>query len=339
MSKPKYVLGIESTCDETAASILGAEGEVLSEVISSQVDLHNIYGGVVPEIASRRHMEVILPVIQEALKGAQISLKEIELVAVANGPGLVGPLYVGIQTAKAIAFGLNIPIIGVNHVEAHLFASYMSLEKPISFPALGVVVSGGHTVIVLIKEMGTYSLLGQTIDDACGEAFDKVAKILALPYPGGPEIERLAKEGDPEKFLFKPGRSKENPLHFSFSGLKTAVLYGFQRADKSDPHLKANIAASFQRAALLDIVNKAKLASLQTGCKDLLLGGGVTNSQELRRLFKEKAKELHCHFPSKTLSLDNGTMIAGLGAYLYQRRGGSDLFSLEAKTRIPFTKS
>lgn len=331
------VLGIESTCDETAASIVVDGKKILSEVISSQVDLHNIYGGVVPELACRRHIEVIIPVIDEALEKAGCTIDAIDLIAVAYGPGLIGPLFVGLQTAKGIAFALDKPIIGVNHVEAHLYAALMSHDEPVQFPALGVVLSGGHTNLIRIDELGSYKLLGKTVDDAVGEAFDKVAKMLNLPYPGGPAVEALAKNGDPHKFTFKAGNVKANPLDFSFSGLKTAVLYAKKEGDINDPQFKADLAASFQEAAFKDIILKTKRAAEETGAKTVVFGGGVTNNQEIRRLFQVRCPNLKTIWPTLNLTLDNATMIAGLGYQLYQKFGPSDLCLLEAKTQIHFS--
>jgi N6-L-threonylcarbamoyladenine synthase len=331
------VLGIESTCDETAASIVQDGKKILSQVISSQVDLHNIYGGVVPELACRRHIEVIIPVIDEALKNAGCALETVDLIAVANGPGLIGPLFVGLQTAKGIALSLNKPIVGVNHVEAHLYAAIMSENEPITYPALGLVLSGGHTTLVKMDDIGSYKLLGQTVDDAVGEAFDKVAKLLGLPYPGGPHVETLAKKGDPHRFPFKGGVCKANPLNFSFSGLKTAVLYASKEGDVKDPTFSADLCASFQEAAFKDIISKAKRAAREAGASTLIFGGGVTNNQELRRLFAARCPEFRCIWPAPSLSLDNATMIAGLGYHLFQKFGPNDLASLEAKTNIHFS--
>lgn len=329
------VLGIESTCDETAASIVEDGRKILSQVISSQVDLHNIYGGVVPELACRRHIEVIIPVIDEALKAANLSLESIDLIAVANGPGLVGPLFVGIETAKGLSLAINKPIIAVNHVEAHLYAALMSSETTPEFPALGVVLSGGHTSLVRIDDIGSYQLLGQTVDDAIGEAFDKTAKLLGKLYPGGPEIEALAKNGNPKRFSFKAGTCKSNPLNFSFSGLKTAVLYAVKDGDPKDPVFAADIAASFQEAAFKDILLKTKRAAAQIGAKAILFGGGVTNNRALRELFETQAL-VQVIWPMPSLTLDNATMIAGLGYHRYQKFGPSDIRTLEAKTQIHF---
>lgn len=330
------VLGIESTCDETAASLVRDGEESLSQVVSSQVDLHNIYGGVVPELACRRHIEVIIPVIDQALKEANYPLEAIDLIAVAYGPGLIGPLFVGVETAKGLALALGKPIIGINHVEAHLYAALMSEKNSVSFPALGIVLSGGHTNLIKIEEIGSYIPLGKTVDDAIGEAFDKVAKLLGLSYPGGPIIEALAKKGDPKRFSLKAGTCKANPLNFSFSGLKTAVLYASKEGDVKDPQFAADLAASFQEAAFRDILLKTKRASVELGINTLVFGGGVTNNQALRSLFKEQMPHCHLIFPIPSLTLDNATMIAGLGFQRYQRFGPSDLASLDAKTQILF---
>lgn len=330
------VLGIESTCDETAASIVKDGVEIISQVVTSQIDLHEVYGGVVPELACRRHMEVILPVIREALELGKVALEEIDLIAVSYGPGLIGPLFVGIQTAKGLALALDKPLVGVNHVEAHLYAAMMSSLTPLHFPALGIVLSGGHTALVKIESPLDYRLIGQTADDALGEAFDKVAKMLGLPYPGGPEVETLAKKGNAASFSFKAGQCKDNPFNFSFSGLKTAVLYALREKSALDLPFKQNLCASFQRAAFTDILHKVEKAAELYGISTLIFGGGVTNNQALRTLFEEKCPHFHKLWPSKTLSLDNASMIAGLGFHVYLKEGKTELMSLEAKTRIPF---
>ncbi len=329
------ILGIESTCDETAASCVQDGRLILSQVVSSQIDLHNIFGGVVPELACRRHMEVIIPVVEQAMREASIESEDIEAVAVAYGPGLIGPLLVGINCAKGLSFAWNRPIIAVNHVEAHLYAALMSSPEPVEFPLLGMVVSGGHTAVVLIEKLGSYQVLGQTVDDAAGEAFDKVAKLLGLPYPGGPEVERLAKEGNPHRFSLKGGRCKSNPMNFSFSGLKTAVMHALKETSVADEQFKRDLCASFQRAALEDLLDKALRAQEQTGCKGILFGGGVTNNVALRELFF-KASSFKCYFPSRELSLDNASMIAGLGYHVLLERGPSEITLLDASTRIPF---
>lgn len=335
------VLGIETTCDETAASVVREGREILSNVISSQIALHRDFGGVVPELASRHHAHRIQPVIQQALQEAGIDFQEIDLIAVAKGPGLIGPLMIGINAAKALSWATGIPFIGVNHVEAHLYAALMSCKNEISFPALGVVLSGGHTSLVLMEEVGSYRVIGQTIDDAVGEAFDKTAKILGLPYPGGPEIEFLAKQGDASRYPFKPGRVKGRPYDFSFSGLKTAVLYTVKGAqsnftspvqiqDEDKPH----IAASFQQAALEDVVKKTVRAGYDFSCRSVVLGGGVTCNQRLREMFVENEPGFQYYWPSKGLSLDNAAMIAGLGFEKYRRNQFGDSLDLEPSTSL-----
>jgi len=336
------VLGIESTCDETAVAIVKDGREIISNVISSQIDLHREFGGVVPELACRRHVDIMIPVLKETLEKANLELKDIDLIAVARGPGLIGAILIGLNTAKALSFALNKPFIGINHIEAHLYAAIMSHEKPILFPAIGSVLSGGHTVIVLINELGSYQLIGQTVDDAVGEAFDKVAKILNLPYPGGPEIEALALKGNPKKYPFKSGVVKANPYNFSFSGLKTAVLYAVrgQNASVTDTPLPLelcqDVAASFQRAAFSGIVSKTLQAAKEYGCQEIIFGGGVTNNQLLRKLFNEASQDVSYVWPAVGLSLDNAAMIAGLGYQKFIAGNKGDSLDLEALTSIPF---
>jgi N6-L-threonylcarbamoyladenine synthase len=337
------VLGIESTCDETACAVVEKGKKILSSVIASQTDLHSQYGGVYPELACRRHFERLIPIIDQALKEAEVSPEDIDLISVAYGPGLIGALLLGVHAAKSLALAWNKPFVGVNHVEAHLYAAVMGCETPL-FPALGVVVSGGHTFLVRMLEIGKYELIGQTVDDAIGEAFDKVAVLLDLPYPGGPQIEKLAKLGDPARYPFKAGVVKEKPWDFSFSGLKTNVLYRVkgQNCDKKAPSQitesdKPHLAASFQEAALGDIARKALAAAEQFDCKMIFLGGGVTHNQRLRQLF-EKAK-VPVHWPLPGLSLDNAAMIAGLGYHVFlQKNCQGDSLDLEPMPRIPLSK-
>lgn len=337
------VLGIETTCDETACAIVRDGKEILSNVISSQIDLHAEYGGVVPELSCRRHVDVLIPVLQQTLSEANISLDMIDVIAVAYGPGLIGALLIGITSAKTLALALNKPFVGVNHVEAHLYAAIMSQAQQVEFPCLGVVLSGGHTALVRMDDIGTYTLIGETVDDAIGEAFDKVAKLLGLPYPGGPQIEALALHGDRHRFSFKAGKVKERPLDFSFSGLKTAVLYALKGQNSQDLTAKilsekdkADVSAAFQHAALTDIVDKALAAAQKTNCRTLVFGGGVTNNQQLRRMVNERAQGLRILWPSLGLSLDNAAMIAGLGYHCYLNKGKGDPMDLEAATRIAF---
>lgn len=336
------VLGIESTCDETACAIVKNGRDILSNVVTSQMDLHAEYGGVVPELSCRRHVDVIIPVIHKALQEAKVTLQDIDLIAVAHGPGLIGALLIGLTAAKTLSLALNTPFVGVNHIEAHLYAAMMSQSQPIHFPCMGVILSGGHTALVRMDDVGSYTLIGETIDDAIGEAFDKVAKMLGLPYPGGPQIEALALKGNRFSYDFKPGNVKGSPLDFSFSGLKTAVLYGIKgqncRAshEKLSEQDKADVAAAFQHAAFKDIINKTLLAAKQNNCQTLIFGGGVTNNMTLRRLFSEQAPGLNLLWPSVGLSLDNAAMIAGLGYHVFKKKGTGDTFELPAATRIAF---
>lgn len=337
------ILGIESTCDETAASIVRDGKEILSSVVSSQIDLQKAYGGVVPELACRRHIDVIDKVIEEARAQANIEWADIDAIAVAHGPGLVGAILVGLNAAKSLALSLDIPLIPVNHIEAHLYAVLMSHKEAIPFPCLGAVVSGGHTSLIKMHSLGDYELIGQTVDDAVGEAFDKAARLLGLPYPGGPQIERLAKQGDPSRFSLKAGRVKGSPYNFSFSGLKTAILYQVkgQGANKHSVDIlpkseHANLAAAFQETALHDVVDKSLAAAAAHDCQAIILGGGVTFNQRFREIFEEKRGQLPVYWPGAGLSLDNAAMIAGLGYQNAQKQPeGCDL-SVDAITRIPF---
>lgn len=337
------VLGIETTCDETACSVVRSGREILSNVISSQIGLHKAYGGVYPELASRSHVDTLIPIIDLSLKEACITKDDVDLIAVSRAPGLIGSIAIGLNAAKALSMSWEIPFVGVNHVEAHIYAAMMGLEKLPTFPALGVVLSGGHTFIVKIHDLGKYTLLSTTVDDAIGEAFDKVASLLDLPYPGGPEIEALAEKGSISKFPFKSGYVKEHPLYFSFSGIKTNVLYALKgpNSTRNSPNLileedKPHIAASFQHAVFMDVITKTLQAAELHGCNEVFLGGGVTQSRTLRQLFAEKSpSHIKLHYPQAGLSLDNGAMIAGLGYHVFQEKKVSDSLDLEALPRLP----
>ncbi|MBM3193077.1 MAG: tRNA (adenosine(37)-N6)-threonylcarbamoyltransferase complex transferase subunit TsaD [Chlamydiae bacterium] len=317
------VLGIETTCDETAASIVVDGKKILSNVVFSQIETHREFGGVFPELACRKHADVLIPVIEEAIQVAGIKKTDIELISVASRPGLMGALLIGLSTAKALAYALKIPYVGVNHIEAHLYAAQMHLDNP-PLPAIGLIVSGGHTSLLKMENLGAYTFLGNTLDDAVGEAFDKTARLLDLPYPGGPEIEKLAKLGDKSKVFFKPGRIKEKPFHFSFSGLKTQVLY----AMKKNPN-RADVAASFQETACIDLVSKSLLALEKFSLNTIYIGGGVSNNRRLREIFEEKKpSDVTIFWPEIGLSLDNAAMIAGLGYHVYKEKKCSDPFDL-----------
>ncbi|MBL4884609.1 MAG: tRNA (adenosine(37)-N6)-threonylcarbamoyltransferase complex transferase subunit TsaD [Planctomycetaceae bacterium] len=284
----KYLLSIESTCDETAAAVIDEDRQILSSVVSSQIDLHEKYGGVVPEIAARAHLDRILPVINDALQQSGVSLRDLNAVAVATQPGLVGSLLVGVTAAKTLAMLLKVPLISIDHIAAHLYACQLDAGEDV-FPAVGLVVSGGHTNLYDCKSALNLQLLGSTVDDAAGEAFDKVAQILGLSYPGGPAIEETARNGDSKKFRFPRAFLKEDRLAFSFSGLKTAVLYqtnGQPGAHKQPPELTpqrvADLAASFQQAVVDVLVEKCKQAIQRVSYETLCIGGGVAANSLLR---------------------------------------------------------
>ncbi len=316
------VLGIETSCDETAAACVRGGVDVLSSVVSSQVELHAKYGGVVPEIASRAHNELIIPVTARALVEAGLDGDKIDAVAVTSGPGLVGALLVGVSAAKALALTWDVPLIAVNHLEAHLYAAF--LEDPeLTFPLVVLLVSGGHTMLVSMEDHGRYRMLGSTLDDAAGEAFDKVARFLGLGYPGGPEIDRIAMTGDPEAIRF-PRSMMDEGLDFSFSGLKTSVVnYVRKNPDVSTE----DVAASFQAAVVDVLVHKARRAAAEVGATALALGGGVAANSLLREQFLGACADdgLHGFIPSRSMCTDNAAMIASAGWYEYRLSGPSPL--------------
>ncbi len=320
-------LGIESTCDETGAAVVRDGKTILSNVVASSARVHAKFGGVFPELAARGHAEVIRPVVEEALLRAGVRGEELDLIAVARGPGLIGSLLVGLQFAKGLSIAWDKPLIGVNHVEAHLVAAMMTTES-LPLPALGLVLSGGHTLMLQILAPGEYLHIGTTRDDAIGEAFDKVGSLLGLPYPGGPEVEKLARQGDPRKVPLSAGQVKGHPLDFSFSGLKTGVLYAMKRG----VYERADVAASFQETAFRDVVEKATVAMKQFGCRALVLGGGVCNNLRLKELMQEIGVPVF--FPTAEMTLDNAAMIAGLGTQQFLRTKRSDPLDLEAIPRI-----
>ena len=313
------ILAIESSCDETAAAVVHNGREVLSNVISSQIDLHKLYGGVVPEIASRKHIEKINQVIEEALSEAKVTLDDIDAIGVTYGPGLVGALLVGVAEAKAIAFAKNLPLVGVHHIEGHISANY--IEHPdLEPPFLCLVVSGGHTHLVRVKDYGTYEILGRTRDDAAGEAYDKVARAIGLGYPGGPKIDRLAKEGNPEAVKFPKAHIEDAPYDFSFSGLKSAVLNYINgckmKGQTFDP---ADIAASFQKTVVDVLVEKAMHAVEEFGTYTFAIAGGVVANSALRAGMEAACKERGIRFcyPSPILCTDNAAMIGAAAYYEY----------------------
>jgi len=320
------VLSIETSCDETAAAVVQDGRKILASVVASQIDIHAQYGGVVPEIASRKHLQSVLPVIDRALDEAGVTLSAIEGVAVTRGPGLIGALLVGVSAAKGIALGRNIPLAAVNHIESHLLA--ILLEQEVAFPFIALVVSGGHTHLYEVKGVGEYRTLGQTIDDAAGEAFDKVAKLLGIPYPGGAVIDRLATAGNPAAIKFPRPLLHDGSLNFSFSGLKTAVMTYL----KNNPLFEKStglpdIAASFQAAVCDLLVAKTAAAAVQSGCKRVVVAGGVACNSGLRGAMCAFAEtsDVAVYFPSPHLCADNAAMIAVPGDY-YLSRGLSSLY-------------
>jgi N6-L-threonylcarbamoyladenine synthase len=329
MNQPEeYLLAIESSCDETAAAVISRDMGIRSNIVASQIDLHEKFGGVVPEIASRAHLERILPVIDDALKQAHISLNQLSAIAVATEPGLVGSLLIGLTAAKTLAMTLDLPLIAVNHIEGHLFACQMQETRPL-FPAIGLVVSGGHTNLYHCSESFEFDLLGATIDDAAGEAFDKVAKILGLAYPGGPSIQKTAVHGNPKAFPFPRTFLKDPELRFSFSGLKTAVLYtalGNPGAKKQPPPLTperiADLAASFQETVVDVLVGKCKQALKQYNYSTLCVGGGVAANALLRERLADMTHKagVHLSMAPHDLCTDNAAMSAIAWHHLDQGR-------------------
>ncbi len=323
------ILAIESSCDETAAAVVKNGREVLSNVISSQIELHTLYGGVVPEIASRKHIEKINQVIEEALNKAHMSLEEMDAIAVTYGPGLVGALLVGVAEAKAIAYAAGKPLLGVHHIEGHINANYIE-NKELEPPFLCLVVSGGHTHLVKVADYGSYEILGRTRDDAAGEAFDKVARAIGLGYPGGPKIEKVSKEGNPDAIAFPRAKVAQNPYDFSFSGVKSAVLNYINGCKmKNIPIVQADIAASFQKAVTDVLVEHAMMAVEEFKINKFAIAGGVASNRVLRDGMCKACEERNVEFyyPSPVFCTDNAAMIgtAAYYEYLSGRRDGWDL--------------
>ncbi len=316
------ILGIESSCDETAAAVVVGAQSVLSSVVSSQVDLHARYGGVVPEIASRAHVELLTPVVAQAVVEAGIENDQIEAVAATTGPGLIGSLLVGVSAAKALALVWDVPFVSVNHLEAHLYASFLE-EPDLEMPLVVLLVSGGHTMLVLMTGHGRYEVLGSTLDDAAGEAFDKVARYLGLGYPGGPAIDALAMEGDPEAIRF-PRALQNDGLNFSFSGLKTAVV---NHVRKNPDASTADVAASFQAAVVDVLVAKARTAAQDVGAKGLCLAGGVAANSQLRETLLDVCVSdgMRGFLPSRSMCTDNAAMVAAAGWWRLQSDGPAGL--------------
>lgn len=327
------ILGIESSCDETAAAVVRDGREILSSVIASQIDLHRPWGGVVPELASREHLEKIEPIVIEVLEKAHLILKDIDAIAVTQGPGLIGSLLVGVCYAKALAWGLDIPLVGINHIEGHVYSVAFE-NSPVEYPALALIVSGGHTNIFYVPSEGQYKVVSRTRDDAAGEAFDKVAKMLGLGYPGGPVIEKLALEGDSSKVRFPRAKISDGRPDLSFSGLKTAVsryvkennIQPLANGDAPTREIK-DLAASFQQAVVSALVDTFEKLADELQPKTLIVAGGVACNRALRQAAETAAKRLDIpvYFPSKHLSTDNAAMIAAAGYFHLKNGEHSDL--------------
>lgn len=333
------VLGIETSCDETSAAVVEDGRRLLSNVVNSQIDIHSVYGGVVPEVAARSHLEVILPVINQALEQANCTWDEIDAIGVTHAPGLIGSLLIGTLTARTLALIKQKPLYGIHHVEGHVYANFL-LDEPPAFPVLALIVSGGHSQLVLFRDHGDYQLLGQTQDDAVGEAFDKVAKIIGLPYPGGPSIAAAAQNGDPQAYQF-PKAKMPKPYDFSFSGLKTAVLRAVQRecgVDHTfashklpgllDESTRNNFAASFQRVAVETLVDKAEKAFNAYRPASVVIAGGVAANQELRRQLSQRLP-ININYAPIGLCTDNAAMIASLAYYRAQKLPADDPHQLQ----------
>jgi N6-L-threonylcarbamoyladenine synthase len=336
--KPVVILGIESSCDETSASVIRGGNEILSNVISSQIEIHKRFGGVVPEVASRRHVENVHQVVEEALEQAGVTLDELSAVAVTYGPGLVGALLVGVSFAKALCWAKSIPMIGVQHIAGHIYANFLSggMEPPL----LALVVSGGHTEIVHMPKHGTFEFLGRTRDDAAGEAYDKIARAMGLEYPGGPLIDRLAQEGNPGAYTFPRAWIDEKSMDFSFSGLKSAVLNALHNAEQRGEEIKkADVAASFQAAVVDVLVEKTVRAVNKTGVRNVVVAGGVAANKGLRKRLTERAEEagFNVHFPALNLCTDNAAMIAAAAFPMYEAGKFHDL-DLNAIASLSLTK-
>lgn len=351
------ILGIESSCDETAAAVVEDGRKILSNVVNSQIDIHKLYGGVVPEVAARSHIEMINPVINQALTDAKLTWNDIDAIAVTFAPGLVGSLLIGTLAAKTLAILKNKPLYPIHHVEAHVYANFLvhstgsgpSAESAPEFPMLALIVSGGHSQLVLFHDHGDYELIGQTMDDAVGEAFDKVAKILGLDYPGGPAIADAAKNGDPNKYIL-PKAKLSGKYDFSFSGLKTAVLRAVQRevgvdftfpsaglAERLNDSQRVNFAASFQKTAVETLVEKTVIAFDDYQPKSVVIAGGVSANQELRRVLSEKIP-ITITYPPINLCTDNAAIVASLGYFQSLKNQPINPYELEVLPSLSMIK-
>ena len=341
MDSPIRLLGIETSCDETAAAVVENGRTILSNVVASQVDIHAQYGGVYPEVASRQHVITIFPMIEQALQLAHLTLEDVDGIAVTRGPGLSGSLVVGLNTAKGLALANDLPIIGINHLEAHIYSAWLEPPDGVAnddpkFPLLALIVSGGHSELALMTDHLEYQRLGGTLDDAAGEAFDKVARLLGLNYPGGPAIEEAAVNGNPRAFDF-PRAWLEDSWNFSFSGLKTAVLREVRRLEASNLSLPVeDLAASFQTAVVDVLIGKTLSAAREFSATDILIAGGVSANQSLRQTFQDKS-EFPVHIPPLELCTDNAAMIGGVGFYRF-KLGLHDDLDIDALPNWPLSE-
>ena len=337
------ILGIETSCDETAAAIVENGRAILSSVVASQVDLHAQFGGIFPEVASRQHVLTIYPIVESALRKAHMDLADVDAIAVTRGPGLSGSLVVGVNMAKGLALGSGLPLVGVNHLEAHLYSSWLykqsesqSVRDEPQFPLLALIVSGGHTELILMRDHLVYERLGATLDDAAGEAFDKVARLLGLSYPGGPAIQSISGEGDPSQTTF-PRAWLEGTWDFSFSGLKTAVLREVRSLEEQNQEIPAaDFAASFQEAVVDVLVTKTLSAAKDYDAREILVAGGVSANQALRNTMLERSP-LPVHIPPIDLCTDNAAMIAGLGCFRFQA-GQRDNLDMDVLPNWPISE-
>ncbi|MDB6096063.1 MAG: tRNA threonylcarbamoyl adenosine modification protein TsaD [Francisellaceae bacterium] len=330
-----YVLGIETSCDETGLALYSKEKGLIGHVLNSQVALHAQYGGVVPELASRDHIQKIIPLLNSLLAKTNSSLSDISAIAYTAGPGLMGALLVGACFAKGLSFALNVPAIGVHHLEGHFLAPFLE-SKSLSFPFLALLVSGGHTLLVKVNDLGDYTLLGESLDDAAGEAFDKMAKLLGLAYPGGPLLAKLAEQGDDKRFKFPRPLTQTKNLNFSFSGLKTHTLLTFKKTTQSEQD-KRDVACAFQEAVVDVLSIKCRWALEATGLKTLVVAGGVGANLKLREKLKQLAMELNMdlHFPRIEFCTDNGAMIALAGSLHLDNNEQDESLSIKTRARWP----
>ncbi|MGG3571177.1 tRNA (adenosine(37)-N6)-threonylcarbamoyltransferase complex transferase subunit TsaD [Bacillus gobiensis] len=334
--KDIYILGIETSCDETAAAIVKNGTEIVSNVVASQIDSHKRFGGVVPEIASRHHVEQMTIVLEEALQQSGLTFQEIDAIAVTEGPGLVGALLIGVNAAKALSFAHQIPLVGVHHIAGHIYANRLIQE--IKFPALALVVSGGHTELIYMKEHGEFEVIGQTLDDAAGEAYDKVARTMGLPYPGGPQIDKLAQKG--EASIPLPRAWMEDSYNFSFSGLKSAVINTLHNASQKGISIpKEDLAASFQSSVIDVLVNKTERAAKEYEVKQILLAGGVAANQGLRQSLEQAFRNnesIELVIPPLSLCTDNAAMIAAAGTVAFEK-GSRGQLDMNGQPGLPLT--